>query len=349
MKKAISIKNIFDQLKADLIGKDSYRGVTLTYTWLANQFGHFSLGFIPALFVYSILLKLNTKNPSIKAALYISILWLLFELYNFLAPLILKNISRSNLFFIKGKKKYKFIPAWGNIAFDTFTDLSFFWLGAFSTCFFISQSKFSLIIIFILILILFFPIYYWYCTKIFLQNANYPFQFRLSQWDLNINEKDIKAVYHFLRKGDEGNHIFIFGSRKSGKTSLSIGIATEFSINHKTSIYLTAMKFFSLCSEIDFGLRSTKELWTWRDTSLLIIDDINPGSPVKDIINPEKFFELLTASSKIAKSNIEIIKNKNVIWVLGDYSALSINNWFDMLEKIGVSKSKINSINLQQY
>ena len=48
----ISAKNILLQLKADLIGKDSYRGVTLTYSWLANQFGHFSLGFIPATILF---------------------------------------------------------------------------------------------------------------------------------------------------------------------------------------------------------------------------------------------------------------------------------------------------------
>ncbi len=48
----ISFKRILKQLKADLIGKDSYRGVTLTYAWLANQFGHISLGFIPTFLVY---------------------------------------------------------------------------------------------------------------------------------------------------------------------------------------------------------------------------------------------------------------------------------------------------------
>ncbi len=50
--KAISSKHVLKQLKDDLIGKDSYRGVTLTYTWLANQFGHFSLGFIPTCFIW---------------------------------------------------------------------------------------------------------------------------------------------------------------------------------------------------------------------------------------------------------------------------------------------------------
>ncbi len=47
--KHIPIKAILCQLKKDLVGKDAYRGVSLTYSLLANQFGHFSLGFIPAI------------------------------------------------------------------------------------------------------------------------------------------------------------------------------------------------------------------------------------------------------------------------------------------------------------
>lgn len=43
------------QLKQDLWGKDAYRGVTFSYTWLANQFGHFALGFIPAVLLYPLI------------------------------------------------------------------------------------------------------------------------------------------------------------------------------------------------------------------------------------------------------------------------------------------------------
>ena len=48
MKKTISFKRILKQLKDDAIGKDAHRGITLTYAWMANQFGHISLGFIPS-------------------------------------------------------------------------------------------------------------------------------------------------------------------------------------------------------------------------------------------------------------------------------------------------------------
>ncbi len=50
--KFITTKLIFSQQKADLIGKDSHRGITLTYAWLANQFGHISLGFISTLILF---------------------------------------------------------------------------------------------------------------------------------------------------------------------------------------------------------------------------------------------------------------------------------------------------------
>ena len=40
--KHISDETIKEQWKEDLIGKDAYRGTSLTYAFLANQFGHFS-------------------------------------------------------------------------------------------------------------------------------------------------------------------------------------------------------------------------------------------------------------------------------------------------------------------
>jgi len=45
MNDTFTAKMIFRQILNDLSGKDAYRGVTITQTWMANQFGHFSLGF----------------------------------------------------------------------------------------------------------------------------------------------------------------------------------------------------------------------------------------------------------------------------------------------------------------
>jgi len=92
MNKVITGKDIRNQLKADLIGKDSYRGVTLTYTWLANQFGHISLGFIPTFMLYLFLGRYyDNDTASLRAAVFISAVWFIFESFNFLGPLLLSN------------------------------------------------------------------------------------------------------------------------------------------------------------------------------------------------------------------------------------------------------------------
>lgn len=181
MKKPITGKNIYRQLIADLIGKDSYRGVTLTYSWLANQFGHFSLGFIPTFIGFLILKKYYPEDrAALKAAWIISAIWLTFEIFNFLGPLLFTKLGNM-------KKTYVFQPAWGNIAFDTITDLSFFWVGAFISSMLCGFTPTALMVVVVLTVLMIYPAYYWYLTKMYLQAPSYPFQFRLSQWN---TEKD---------------------------------------------------------------------------------------------------------------------------------------------------------------
>jgi len=347
--KAISAGDILRQLKADLIGKDSYRGVTLTYSWLANQFGHFSLGFIPTFILY-IYFREHTSiyEKELWAAVIISAAWLAFESYNFLGPLLLKRRSGSNLVFTGGAK-YNFHPAWGNIAFDTFTDLCFFWLGAFFASRLLLYCPITVNVLIALVLILIYPVYYWFTTKMYLQAAQYPFQFRLSQWDLSISEANKEIVNQYIKTKEQGKHLFVFGSEGNGKTSLGVAVATEMSILRHTCLYTTAIK---LCSMFFEGskkeLADKKMLWSWRDTSVLVIDDINPGDPIKkDILTPDDFLKFLDTLSPENDDNREIIRDKNIIWVLGnDDSKAKGLTWKEMLEKIGVKEEDILTVDL---
>ncbi|MEO8414004.1 MAG: hypothetical protein ABI472_10105 [Ginsengibacter sp.] len=100
MNNTITGRDIRNQLKADLIGKDSYRGVTLTYSWLANQFGHISLGFIPTFILYIILSRYyNEDRASFWAAVLISAAWFIFETFNFLGPLLFSNLLKKKMLF----------------------------------------------------------------------------------------------------------------------------------------------------------------------------------------------------------------------------------------------------------
>lgn len=352
----IGYNDILRQIKADLIGKDSYRGVTLTYSWMANQFGHFSLGFIPATIVFHFLQKsVAAEELGLRTAIYVSIFWIVFELNNFLGPLLLKKKSTSKLLYMKGPA-YQFEPAWGNIAFDTFTDLCYFAIGAFTAatllCVFQHITYTTVLtILIILIVVVIYPKHYWFITKMYEQAAQFPFQYRLSQFDLPISETAKQSIKYWLADNHKAKHLLIFGGVNCGKTSLSVGVANEKAIQHQAVIYTTATKlislFFSPIAEIE--KKKNAYPWNWRDCSYLVVDDINPGEPVKeDIITADYFLKLMDTYLNVNESNREVFKNTSVIWVLGkDDSAKNLqDNWKKMLHKIGVSQDHISSVEL---
>ncbi len=349
MKKKINIsfKRVLQQLKADLIGKDSHRGVTLTYAWLANQFGHISLGFIPAF-----LLHYFMSISALKAALCVSLFWFLFELYNFLGPLLSKKESNSDVLFVPKKNKYIFKPKWGNVAFDTFTDICFFILGSFLFAFCIQKFNATIIIIVLGVLSVYlaFATKYWYVTKMYQFYARFPFQFRLSQWDFTINIADKLKVDHFLNLKKGGNHLLIFGPLSAGKTSLGVGILNELSIKNNSCLYVSAIKMFNYFFNDGDDVLEAHEIWDWKTVDFLLIDDICPGEPIQDeLTSPKQVLSFIDTLKPINTINREIIKDKNIIWILGSEQSLAENEkdkWKGLLLDIGIDKSKISIINL---
>lgn len=336
MNNKITFRQVLTTIHADLIGKDSHRGITLTYGWFANQVGHFALGFIPVSLMHVFGCDL------FNSLLIVSAFWLLFEIYNASSPLYKKEY--------KGNGSFK--PHWSNLTFDTFTDLCFFWLGS-VTYFFCATENLNKIYIWILIVCLiglFFSIRYWFLTKLYQQNAFFPYQFRLSQWNGFIRPNDIQLIIRFLKESEEGRHFLVFGVKKSGKTTLTVGIANELSIRHKKSTYTTFSKWVSLIQDSTNELkRGNRSLWSWLDSNFLLIDDINPGDPCE--ANKFTSADVLgyIETSLYSERNIEALKTKNVAWVVGKCSeSESPENWRDMLIKLGVSPEKISMIYLYE-
>ncbi len=348
----IFIKPIYHQLKQDLIGKDAYRGITLSYAWLANQFGHFALGFIPVPVLHA-LLNLFLKGekffllPYLPSAI-VWLIWIAFEIVNFY-----KSVSRkkNEPAIVKKAKEYFYYPRRGHFYYDLYTDIGFFALGAFSALLLI---HFSIAVVWFCIAIataLIIPSRYWYSSKIYLQRALYPFQYRLSQWNTYMSVQNKDAINRFMQEELSPLHMLLLGEDDNEKIHLCIGIGSEISYQLKKCRYLTAMKAFECFYRREAEDSPTSSLfsWNWQEAGLLIIDDTNPSHcDIKEVISTDEFLQKI--NDNYGTENRKLLTEKKVIWVLGNESAAGQEEekWKKMLLDIGVHIENIVVINLSK-
>ncbi|GGF68406.1 DnaA ATPase domain-containing protein [Wenyingzhuangia marina] len=330
--KHVNIKIFLKQLIfIDLLGKDSQRGVSLTYAWLANQLGHFSLGFFPTI-VFSLIFK-KFETP-IYYSIYVIIFWILFESLNLTIPIIIKQ------------KNCYFKPDWKHLIFDTITDLFYFGLGALAAAYLLTMNKIIGFLTLAILLLLLYPFIYWYTLRIYQQYAFFPFQFRLSQWIGTIDEMEKNIILNYISKKTktQQNHLLIFGNVNEGKTNLGVAIANELALKKQRCIYITATKLYSLF----YKNHDNKDLlWNWENCDYLVIDDINPDNLKHNkLITPNEFLSYVDKFTHENSDNRNTLKNKNVIWILGTNETKQREEWHTILETIGVTKTDIFCVNL---
>ncbi len=342
--KYFTLINLISQLKDDLFGKDSYRGFSLTYSWLANQFGHFSLGFIPTYILCSVLTHCKHNCPNIKALLIIGLLWTIFEIFNLFYPILKGRIYFTTLPFLEKGAKREFDPKWSSLILDNFTDICYFWFGGMTCYLFINKlnhdsnlnlfSKgaecYSDIYIsysfYIIVAILIFLSYYWYNLRMNLQNASLPMQFRLSQWSGDISKDDKKTIETYLSNSKGSKHLIIFGYNFTNKSDLSIAIGNELAFKFHKLYYSSFVKFLEKMHDRN---RSISKFWNIEDVEYLIIDQLNVGRPYfKDFISAKRFFSIVNASN-----DFEFLRKKKIIWTIGIKNDDDKEMWIENISK----------------
>lgn len=347
----MTVKLVLQQLKADLIGKDSYRGVTLSYAWLANQLGHFTLGFLPPHLYYHFyeqVLGHPSTTSSLVVATVVAAIWLLFELYNFLIPILsaaFANRSKS-----AQNEKFVFRPPWLNIAFDTFTDLCFFWIGAYSFSVGSDTTPISKVILILVSILAIIGFCYWYPVKIVIQNAQFPFQFRLSQWNKKISVVNKEKAIVFLRNTPMAKgHLLIFGNKNKGKSSLAVGLSTECAFKQHKCYFTTASKLLDELTSATFS--EITGYWQLEEADIVVVDDMNPSLPIEDeVISANNFELMIMCVPHLRERNKGILQQKTFIWVLGSQFKTDPDGkkWVEMLGNCGVEKRRISMINLSE-
>lgn len=314
-------KQVLAQLRADLIGKDSHRGVTLSYAWLANQFGHFALGFIPTIVL---MISFNGRHHGIRAALLVAGLWTVFELLNFLGPLLMET------------RKTCFPPAWKNIAFDTLTDIFFFALGSFCAVAFVERGGIPVWITALIAMALIPMSRYWYGTKIYQQQAGFPRQIRLAQWSGFLDTEDRLAAASWAAHASEGRHLFVVGFDNAQCSDLGVAIGTESAIRHRSCGYYTAPAFLA---ELRKPFSGGDGNCSWHRRSVLVVDEIGGNA-----LGSGSFARALAESTGGTQCR-SALRNRNVIWILGeDVDGAQRAAWAKMLRELGIDEEMIECV-----
>ncbi len=344
----ITKKNKKEQLREDIIGKDAFRGTTLTYAFLANQFGHFSLGFIPTIIPYLLAERYNWGiKDSVWIMFIVGLFWFFFEMVNYYTS-VFKDPRYPFLHF--KIKKFPFVPSWGNLISDLVTDIGFFWVGSIAAAAFFVLNMFGLLLTIAFLGFLIPLALYWFTTRMYLQNAGYPHQYRLSQWELKVYDRVKWGVHNFRNAEFSGTHLFIFGSDTDVNSMLAVAIATEFSFQHKKCSYLNAMQLCDYFEKEAPNQSFFKPLpsWNWKTAEFIVVDDVAVTNPNYNHIDPNEMRKSLN-NENFKVRNCNILLEKKMIWVFGqdDIHQSKFNEWKNLLQQIGVKEKNIIAIDVQ--
>jgi hypothetical protein len=332
-------KLIKGQLDQDLIGKDAFRGVSQSYTWLANQFGHFALGFIPVIILHAcIRYWLQGTFWACLPVFLVWFGWFRFEVFNFST-----SLSKDELVFYRLKK--------GHFLNDLWTDLGYFGLGAASAFIILLPHIATVLLWGVIFSLLIKESRYWYLSKIYLQRALYPFQFRLSQWTRPLSDDTKKKIEQFMNPESPNLHLLVFGEDDDEKLLLCVGIGSEISYQLVKCRYLTTMKVFECFyrKEPEDNKESHLYNWNWHEARFLIIDDVNPShKDMAEVITTEEFLQKIEHKDSV--ENKKQLCEKKVIWMLGNETTGNNEqqDWEGLLDKIGIHAQNIITINLSE-
>jgi hypothetical protein len=310
-KTIFSIKEMLTQIKEDLWCKEVATGYTVTYTWMANQLGHFALGFAPTIILSSIATAIFGATPLIALVALLPALFMIYkeqgdigvekkrsETNPGIFPLnigdIKKNAWTANLFTAVGAAVAGSVSLVGLIP--------------------VVGSLLPLIVLLGLTVPCLFVMRYWLTKKKCFQQAGLPFTYRLSYFSENKIKNTLEECQETINNFMEGNieSLIISGPLKSGKTTLGVSIGTELAFRQTKVRYI---ELFDLLESISFvkipPVHFAYVLWDLADVDVLIIDDVD--------MNKLNQLDRLLSDENLANQ----FKSKKIVWLLDDNALIT--------------------------
>jgi hypothetical protein len=324
--------DLLAQAKADLWSKEVQTGYTVTYTWMANQLGHFALGFIPV-FIFLWTWLASGLFPGLPLPAIIPAAWLLWFVHKEYGDVraAIQDAAAGNVFPFDKR----------DVVLDAATAVYFFAAGLAVAAadlaapwqnnplwYWLPVALFAL-----LFAIGLWPAGYWLTRKRCFQQADLPYIFRLANFPRKIAapaiDAAVPAILSFVAMQGPWKHLLICGGPLSGKTDLGAGIGTEHTFQLGSARYFDLYDFLQVADlPVDPASAPTRPLWPWQNSNIVILDDV-------DVFEDEasQRLEILNRPHVIAKlkslKSLPLLQQRQTVWLVGNPAKAQF--WADAL------------------
>jgi hypothetical protein len=362
--KPLGVRRVFTQVSHDLYGtKDVQDVITASYVWMADQIGHLFLGLVPTLLLAWLATGLASRGWFRETLIIVFAVamfgyWVYKEFTDFH-----DTKARAGGIF-----PFDSSDIWWNVK----TALLYFGIGggwavaAFTPGLWLPLTIVVSIVPGVLVA------FWWLRRKLAFQQAGLPYLYRLANFKTALDRDTERAIclisnlkqhkvlmWRVLLGLDKVphhapvvRHMLITGPMGAGKTSLAVGIGTEFAFALGLGRYMSATDLVETAiasgtaNQMDYN--DGRILWPWRECDLLVVDDVDAGVTAPDgtvthLIQPETLVGALTANGINA---MHWLGGRRSVWVVGDTTGADV--WRSAIAgMLGIQTTEIMTVELK--
>jgi hypothetical protein len=353
-----TVHDIGCQVQRDLFGKDVQDTPTASYSWVADQFGHFALGFEITFALSWIFILAGWDHAPTIYLIPVSILV-------FFALKELSDYVTARRKATQAKSDFPFDQA--EILWNMGTAVLYIGLGVVVAAPAVVLTKsWALVPLVMLIPVAGVAIFvgiWWLRRKITFQQAGLPMMYRLAIFPNYLGDgSELKSNIAFVNAlidptQPAGRHLVIAGPPLAGKSSLATGVGTEFAFKKGIGRYTTLLKLLESSTpvknpqtDIPTEFQDGRILWPWETADLLIVDDVDFVSDFTRRAEARAVRRFAAATAVVATDPLQSIADalsdrlgtdflkglatRRSVWVVGDGSDHETQAWLAMVRRV---------------